>query len=117
MKSAPARKRGNPSSLTPEAEADLEALWCKSTMPVPQIADLLSERYGYRINAGNIARGRGWHRDALMETHPESRMTRLQLANLERWAAPKGDADNTVHKQPTRYRTTGGFSMIGGRVA
>jgi len=112
-----ANHRGNAPMLSPEAERDLEHLWCHTCVPGPEISARLSAKYGQHIRAETHADRRGYERHALASKQPHAVVARLQLASVERWNRGGRPADNTVRKPDGRFAVAkGGFSMMGGKL-
>jgi len=111
-------KRGNPTTLTPAVEAEMERLWSRTTMGRDAIADEINERFGTAFTGRKIewhARRRAWNRSVISKSfnHRSIIEERLFTRSWERWANPRPE-DNPVKRVPPGTHAAGGFSMIGG---
>lgn len=108
------KKRGNPPSLTPEFETDMERLWCRSAIPLGEITERLNAKHGTTFETRNIewhARRRGWLREMMSRSfnHRVVVEERLLTQSLARSYRPCED-------NPVRRVAPGTFAGKGFRM-
>lgn len=111
-------KRGNPSTLTPAIEAEMERLWCHTAVHQDDIARRINEQFGTTFEGRKVewhARRREWRRGLISKSmnHRSIVEERLFTASWERWAYPRAEPDRVRRVAPGTF-PSGGFRLGGG---
>lgn len=116
---ATGRAKGNPSTLTPEVEAEMRRLWTETAVSHAAIAALVNARFGTQHTKTTVeghAYRRAWHRVVMVsnQSHPKVIEERLLMRSFQRSLVRP--ADNPVRRVAAGTFPATGFTMIGGAV-
>ena len=111
-------KRGNPSTLTPAVEAEMERLWCGTTLSHDEIAARVNALHGTSFKPSNVrwhAKRRAWVRGAWAARNPHNIEERLLTKSFLRDAKRAPEPDRIALVAPGTFKARG-FSMLNGRI-